>query len=345
MDAPLEFVPPEDHPAKNHSAKWSRGTGRFLAAIVLALLGVLLLPTPARAAGLTLPPAAKQGLDLLYAGQPEKAIAEFQLIQTAQPESPLGYLLEAEARWWQIYCEACEIKWNLIDAWERPPRPGDDAYLALTDKGTRLAEAQIARSDSAEMEFYAGMGWLLRARLLGLRDERRATARAGVRGRAHMLRCLELDPQMADAYAGLGLYNYYVDTLSAMAKILRFFMGIPGGKKQDGVRQLRIAMQQGVVTRVGARFYLAKNMRNYEGEYAASIEVMTPLLVEYPLNPVFRLLLGDNQAKLGRRELATATFRAAEQMPVSDAACADRVRKLAAQALVALTPSPRRAGL
>ena len=85
----------------------------ILAALAAALLCVLLRPAPAHAAGLNLPPNAKQGLDLLYAGQTEKAAEEFRQIQAAQPDNPLGYLLEAEARWWQIYCEACEIKWNM----------------------------------------------------------------------------------------------------------------------------------------------------------------------------------------------------------------------------------------
>jgi len=300
------------------------------------LLGALLWPATAPAAGLNVPPAAIEGLDLLYAGNPDRAIDLFRGIEAAQPDHPLGYLLEAEARWWQIYCETCEIKWNMIDAWPQPRRPVDDSYLVLSDKVTHLAEAQIAKSDSAEMELYAGLGWMLRARLLALRNERRATARAGVMGRERFLRCLQLDPQMADADTGLGIYNYYVDTLSAIAKILRVFMGIPGGNKQDGIRQLDTAMQHGVLTRVTARFYLAKNLRNFELDYQGSITVMTPLVAEFPQNPIFQLILGDTEAKLNRKELATVSFRAAERAPVPHSACADRVRAVAEQAMAAL---------
>ena len=310
--------------------------GTMMAIGLAVLLGACLWPAPARAAGLDLPPAAERGLHLLYAGQPEAALTEFLQIQAAQPVHPLGYLLEAELRWWQIYCEACEIKWNMVDAWKRPRLAADDAYLALTDKGASLADARIAQGDSAEMRFYAGMAWALRARLLGLREERRATARAGVRARTHFLRCLELDPEMADAYTGLGLYNYYVDTLSALAKILRFFMGIPGGDKQEGIRQLQIAAQRGAVTRDGARFYLAKNLRTYDLDYARSIEIMTPLVAEHPQNPIFQLILADTHAKLNHQDAAEAAFRAAAMLPVSDAACAARIQQVAAQALASL---------
>jgi hypothetical protein len=300
------------------------------------ILWALVWPATAPAAGLSVPPVATQGLDLLYAGHPDKALELFRGIEAAQPEHPLGYLLEAEARWWQIYCETCEIKWNMIDAWPQPRRAADDSYLVLSDKVTHLAEVRIAQSDSAEMELYAGLGWMLRARLLALRNERRATAHAGVMARARFLRCLELDPQMADADTGIGIYNYYVDTLSSIAKVLRVFMGIPGGNKRDGIRQLETAMRQGVLTRVTARFYLAKNLRTFELDYAGSIDVMTPLVAEFPENPIFQLILGDTQAKLNHKELAAASFRAAARAPLSGTACAERIRLLVEQSQAAL---------
>ncbi len=162
-------------------------------------------------------------------------------------------------------------------------------------------------------------------------------------GREHFLRCLELDPQMADADTGLGIYNYYVDTLSAMAKVLRVFMGIPGGNKRDGIRQLQTAMQQGVLTRVTARFYLAKNLRTFELDYVGSIAVMTPLVAEFPQNPMFQLILGDTEAKLNHKELAAASFRAAASAPISGTACAERgPRCWSEQAQAALAASAGR---
>jgi len=295
------------------------------------LLAVLLWPEPAQASSLNLPDGARQGLDLLYAGRPDDAMAQFRLVQAADPGGPLGYLLEAEARWWEIYCEACEVKWNTIDAWERPRMTADDGYLALTNKAISIAESRIAQADSPEMQLYAAMGWMFRARLLGLRNDRRGTARAGVNARAHLLRCLQLDPQMADAYAGLGLYNYYVDTLSPMARILRFFMGIPGGSRAEGMRQLEIAAEKGDLTRVGARFYLAKNLRTYDRDYARSLEVFSSLVEEFPRNPIFRLLRGDVQAKLGRREMAAASFRQAHEFSSADTPCERHIRMLAEQ--------------
>lgn len=300
-------------------------------ATCLVLVGVVqtIMCVPALAGGLALPPEAQQGLDTLYGGDPDSAIQIFRGIEKAQPEHPLGYLLEVEARWWKGYCEACEVKYGIIDVFHRGKRPQDGEYLALADKAIRLAAAQLAESDSSEMHLYSGLGWALKARLYVLRDERRAAAHAGVYAREEFLKTLRLNPEMADAETGLGLYNYYVDTLSAFVKILRFFMGIPGGSRKEGTRQLEIGMNRGELTAVEARFYLARNLRNYEEQYDRAASVLQSLTVRYPLNPIFLLMLGNLNAELNRHEKAAASFRAAAALSSSDAVCAARVQQIA----------------
>jgi tetratricopeptide (TPR) repeat protein len=183
---------------------------------------------------------------------------------------------------------------------------------------------------------------LLRGRLLALRDERRPTAHAGVRAREHLLRAIALDPDLADAYTGLGLYNYYVDTLSGMARILRFFMGIPGGSKQEGTRQLERAMREGELTAVEARFYLGKNLRNYDREYERAAEVLAPLAQQYPQNALFPLLVGDMNAKLNRKEKAAASFHAAENLAAHNPVCGKHLKEVIGAALAALNPPASR---
>jgi hypothetical protein len=63
---------------------------------------------------------------------------------------------------------------------------------------------------------------------------------------------------------------------------------------------------------------------------------------EFPQNPMFQLILGDTEAKLNHTERAAASFRAAARAPVSDMACAERVRALAEQAEAALSANAGR---
>jgi tetratricopeptide (TPR) repeat protein len=220
----------------------------------------------------------------------------------------------------------------------REKQAADQPYLNLATKAYVLADAQLKQHETGEMHLYAAMADSLHARLYGLRWENRATARAGVRAREHYERALALDPSLADAYLGLGLYNYYVDTLSTMARILRFVMGIPGGSKEEGIRQLHLAMLYGQLTPAVARFYLAINLHNYDQRYEEALQVLRPLVEEYPQNPLFQLAIGDLYAKLGRKPQALEAYRAAAASPnMPEPDCHRKIQSLVQASLAALS--------
>ena len=283
-----------------------------------------------------LPAGAISALDQIYGGDLLAGREAAVQLEHQQPEHPLGYLLEAEAIWWSIWCNSAEFKYGMTFPRHRPRLPLDRHYLELAGQVSSLAEKQIAQQDSAEMEFYAGMGDALAARFYGLRGEGRNTARSGVRAREHLLKALALDPDFADAGFGLGLYNYYIDTLSAAARVLRFFMGIPGGSKKEGIQQLQHAMEAGELSRAAARFYLAINLHNYDQQYERALDIIGPLLEKYPSNPLFLLAQGDLYAKLGRKDQARTCYHRAIAGSMSDPECRDHLAQLARTALEAL---------
>jgi tetratricopeptide (TPR) repeat protein len=296
----------------------SRAGLHVLCAVLLCALAAL----PAYPGeNLTLPPEARQAMDKMYDGDFDGAITILHAFEQAQPENALGFLLEGEAQWWKIYCADSQMKYGMVDAWKRGKKREDEAYFALADNAIHWAHEQIAKSDTAEMHLYAGMGFALKARLDALRGENHAVAHAGVAARAEFLRALQLDPQMADATGGLGLYNYYVDSLPGIVKFLRFFMGIPGGNKKEGIQQMQTAIEDGVLMPVEMRFYLAKNLRTYDQEYERAIAVAEPLVARYPNNAVFRLFLGDLNAEMGRNDKAAEYFRATIKLVAPDSAC------------------------
>src|SRR2546429_67807 len=303
-------------------------------------LACLLLVAPltihAHNSNTNLPPETPAILDKIYSFDLDGAIEAAKRLEQERPNHPLGYVLETEALWWRIWRTSADFKYGMSDARRRPKLEADRHYFELAARALSLAEAQIKQRESAEMQFYAGMAEAAAARLYGLRGENRNTARAGVRGREHLLRAKGLEVDLADADLGLGLYNYYVDTLSSLARILRFFMGIPGGSKQDGIRLLEHAMAQGVLTSNIARFYLALNLHRYDQQYEKALGVLGPLAAQYPTNPLFQLARGDLYAKLGRKQQALACYRAASALPVQDAECQNHIHELARVSIAAL---------
>jgi len=311
-----------------------RGNG-----VVALLLFFAFLAMPAHASKLPLPADTPAILDKIYSFDLQGAIEDARRMQADQPEHPLGYLLEAEALWWRIWCTSAEFKYGMSDARHRARLEADQHYMQLAEKISSLAAAQIKEHETAEMQFYAGTGDAMAVRLYGLRGEVRNVAREAVRGRENLLRSKALDPELADVDAGLGLYNYYVDTLSSIARVLRFLMGIPGGTKQEGIRLLERAISEGVLTSNDARFYLALNLHRYDQQYEKALGVISPLAEKYPENPLFQLARGDLYAKLGRKEKALASYRAAGAARIQDAECQTRVRELVRVSIGALGSS------
>jgi tetratricopeptide (TPR) repeat protein len=302
------------------------------------LCGAAFLCAPAHADKLRITPEISAATDQIFSGDLEGGRQAALRLQQEQPEHPIGYLLEAEALWWKIWCSSAEFKYGMTFPRHRAKLAADRHYLELAAKAYSLAEEQIAQHDSAEMQFYAGMSDALASRLYGLRGEGRNTARAGVRAREHLLRAAAMNAELADADLGLGLYNYYIDTLSAAARVLRFFMGIPGGTKKEGIRQLQHAIEDGVLVSPEARFYLAINLHNYDQQYTRALEVISPLVERYPSNPLFQLARGDLFAKLGRKEQARDCYRAASVAAINDAECRRHVQELVQASLAALGP-------
>jgi hypothetical protein len=299
---------------------------RLLGAFAACAFIIGLTTKTARAGSVQLPPEAAQAIEKMYGGDPDGAIVMLHTYETTHPDDPLPYTIEAEARWWKMYCDAAEIKWGMMDSQKRGKKPGDDSYFALADRAIQLAQARIAQHDTSENHLYAGIGYALKTRLYGLRNENRTAARNGVAARTEFLRALELDPDNADATVGIGFYNYYVDTLSPVVKFLRFFMGIPGGNKQEGLRQVRVGVERGVLLAVDARFYLARNLRTYEQQYQEALTVAEPLVMRYPQNPIFLLLVGNLNVELGRNAKAAEYFNAVLKLPSvasANGGCAD----------------------
>ena len=213
---------------------------------------------------------AARGVAMIMDGDLDGAIEVFKQIQRKDPPSPVGFVLEADATWWRIYYYSANlIDPDVFDVANMDATPYDAHFDDVDNVAIRKAETRIrARQDLARNYLYAGFGHALRARLEGLHDRDLPTARAGKKMRAALLRALARDPGLTDAYLGIGIYNYFVDTLSAIVKLLSVFIGLPGGSRTEGLRQLELCAAKGELARAEAKFYLAKDYsRSNERQY------------------------------------------------------------------------------
>lgn len=303
---------------------------------------------------LVVPEEARAGLELLYQGDTQRATALFRTLQAQRPDHPLGYLLEANAVWWERWCGTLELEPSgLIDVPIGPASPLDTLYQSLVAAAQQRAPPRSLPAPAyrtgrqagfgvAEAHLYAGLAYAMEGRLRALRGENRAAASAGRKMRAALLRAWQLNPQLDDALFGLGLYNYYVATLSPLVQLLRVLLFIPGGDKATGIQQLERAAERGLLTSAEARFWLAKNLRNYDQDYVRARAEFERLSQRYPQNPIFALLLADVEAKLGNSAATARAYTRARDLARGDSPCARRVAELAARGLQQLPPPPTR---
>jgi tetratricopeptide (TPR) repeat protein len=260
---------------------------------------------------------ATHGLDLLMNGKPDAAIDVFQKIEESDPQSALGYLLEADAVWWKIYLTTGNlVDPDVFEVVSSNSTPYDSHFKDLIRAAIFKAKEEIrAGHDAAQNYLYEGMAYALRARLAGLRGIALPTARAGKKMRSLLLKALWLNPNLADAYLGIGTYNYFVATLPGIIRLLRWLIGLPGGNRELGLQQLKDAANHGVLTRGEAEFYLAKDYsRASERHYGKSLEIFQRLCVQYPQNGLWKLLSGSLEIRLGHRSQGEALFRQVFQM-------------------------------
>jgi len=256
--------------------------------------------------------AAQQGLSLLMNGDPDAATQVFQKIQAEDSDSPLGYLLEADATWWKIYLTTGNlIDPDVFDVGSGSASPYDSHFEDFVRVAISKAKTNInAKRDVARNTLYQGMAYALRARFAAIRDQNLAAARAGKQMRSLLITALEEDKHLPDAYLGLGLYDYFVDTLPTIVKLFRWIIGLPGGSRTQGLQEIEYAAKYGKLTSGEAKFYLAKDYsRGSERQYSKSLELFRELEREYPHNELWKLQIGSLEIRTGHSKEGEALYR------------------------------------
>src|SRR6266566_4024733 len=75
-------------------------------AYLTCLFTLAIFAMPAAASRLTLPPETPAILDQIYSFDLDGAAEAAKHMEQERPNHPLGYLLEAEALWWRVWCAA-----------------------------------------------------------------------------------------------------------------------------------------------------------------------------------------------------------------------------------------------
>ena len=243
------------------------------------VLALLVLASPASVAtrqpGITAADTVARAYDLVLN-------ADFEGLDKALPETcpPAPQVactgLEALSLWWQIHIDP---ESRLLDA----------AFLSKVNAAIAEAEQMTkAEPNRAEAWFYLGAAYGVRAQFRVYRVERLAAARDGKRIKDALERALALDPSMHDAEFGIGMYRYYAGVAPAYFRFLRFLLLLPGGDREEGLRQLERAAARGRLVRGEAQYQIHILYLWYERKWLDALTIIRDLQDRYPRNPLLR---------------------------------------------------------
>jgi hypothetical protein len=241
-----------------------------------------------------------EGFDALYNLDYEGARRRFRELTVAFPSHPAGYELLAASLWLKTLNESRRLQASLYNN-EGFYKEKDDRvdpkvageFRELTRKAKELSEARLKLNPKdTDALYYLGAVEGLKA-AWGSMVERSfmAAMGSGKDSVSHHRELLKIDPAYVDAKVTIGMYDYVVGSLPAIAKLGATLIGYRGSKKR-GLATLEEVAREGRWARDDAKsllIALLKRERRYRDAYVYASE----LAAKYPRNYLLKMEAAD----------------------------------------------------
>jgi len=229
---------------------------------------------PAHAAGLTESDRLAAVYDSILGAHFDRARAE--LARTCPPAPAESCLaLTTATIWWEI-----QLNPNSRQLDKRLESAATTA-IAAAERWTRREPQR------AEAWFYLAGAHAPLEQWRLLRGQRLAAVRDAIGLKNALDKAIALDPTLADAYFGIGLYHYYAAVAPTAVKMVRWLLFLPGGDREAGLREMLRARESGALLRAEADYQLHWLYLWYEHQPQRALELLRGLDAHYPSNPVF----------------------------------------------------------
>lgn len=236
-------------------------------------LAAALLLSPAAARAMTPEDEAvvSRGLDALYMSDYDGAERTFSEALKDRPGDPVLSLGLATAAWWRMENDFAS-----------PGSPEEKAFSAAVKQA--VADAKRAEDGDGRAEAYLCLGaaYGLRGRWEAAQHRWFSAYFDGRRAYRNARKAVKLDPELYDAYLGIGAFDYYVDTLS---RFVRSFAFTTGGGRALGLSELHLATR-GRFSGVAAKLLLVGIDWTFEKDPQRAWKTLEELHQKYPGSPL-----------------------------------------------------------
>ncbi|MEK6719023.1 MAG: tetratricopeptide repeat protein [candidate division NC10 bacterium] len=180
------------------------------------------------------------------------------------------------------------------------PNPDLDRFLAQAADAVAAAETlERSQPTDAEVKLLLGLVHGSKALADGARKNYLAAFQSLREAHRRFQEALQLDPNLVDAYYGIGLYNFSLGRLPALLKPLVTIV-LPRGDPAHGLQELDRVAEQGTSLKMTARVALLRLYAGPEEKYAEALRLGRDLLQQYPGNPDLYFTTAHAASELGR---------------------------------------------
>lgn len=247
--------------------------------LVRQLLIILALAAPATARQTSVTPEMDRlvlsGIDGIYRMDFDAADAAARAAMALDPNYPHAYLGAAATDFIRYVYGPAQSDDRLVKSFEKK-----------TDAAIGVAAAWLkTHPNDAEALLVLGSGYGIRARLALERRQYLKGYTNGSRSMKYIRASLKADPEIYDSYLGLGMFDYYVDTIPRFAGWLAKIM--LGGDRARGLRELRLAAEKGHYARTAAQLILVEiDTQDAFGarDPADAVRLMSGIHEKYPFS-------------------------------------------------------------
>lgn len=235
-------------------------------------------PPASATAGTEFDDRLQEGLRALYSLDYDRARATFRLFIDEFPHDPVGPYAMTTTDWWELTNEFDEKNPEL-----------EDKFLGGAWRTAELSRRRIREGDTrGEAHLCLGGALGLISRWDAIQGKWLAAYRHGKQAFNAQKKALEINPRLYDAYLGVGMFHYYTATLPHVVKILAKL--IFGGNKEQGLKEIRWAMEKGRFSRTAAQLFLVGIYNNTEKDYAAALDLVRAGRREFPHSSFFHFV-------------------------------------------------------
>ena len=231
-----------------------------------------------------------QGIHQVHIEEYDHALATFDTLMKHRPDHPVGYFGASAVYKTIMQNYRIKIYESRLDS--------------LLDLTVTVGEMTVRKNRKDVLAyFYMGGAYGYRGLHRIRKRDWLGAFKDGIKGLNDIRTALDRDPEMFDAYYGLGTFHYWRSAKSKLLGLLPIFRK----DKKRGIYEVRLAIEKGTYTPVECQYALVPIYYDSE-KYEEALAVNQELYEKFPTNPSCLYMRSRIFEKLGNWEEALVTM-------------------------------------